>query len=67
MVLELGHTMKEVTIKPKIVLTDEEKKRLVAYFNVLIEMDFELKRNEGVKKDVQSKNQENGKFYSQSK
>lgn len=37
--------MKEVPIKPKIVLTDEEKKRLVAYFNVLIEMHFEYKRN----------------------
>jgi len=36
--------MKDVTIKPKLVLTDEEKKRLVAYFNVLIEMDFELKK-----------------------
>jgi len=36
--------MKDVTNKPKIVLTDEEKKRLVAYFNVLIEMDFELKK-----------------------
>lgn len=36
--------MKDVTIKPKIVLTDEEKKRLVAYFNILIEMDFELKK-----------------------
>lgn len=40
----MGHTMKDVTIKPKLVLTDEEKKRLVAYFNVLIEMDFELKK-----------------------
>ena len=49
--------MKEVTIKPNIVLTDEGKKRLVAYFNVLIEMDFELKRNKGVKRDAQSKNQ----------
>jgi UTP-glucose-1-phosphate uridylyltransferase len=36
--------MKDVAIKPKIVLTDEEKKRLVDYFNVLIEMDFELKK-----------------------
>ena len=31
-----------------IVLSDEEKKRLVAYFNVLIEMDFELKKSEEV-------------------
>jgi len=30
--------------KPKIVLNDEEKKRLVAYFNVLLEMDLELKK-----------------------
>jgi hypothetical protein len=36
--------MKDVSIKPKIVLNDEEKKRLVAYFNVLIEMDLELKK-----------------------
>lgn len=36
--------MKDVANKPKIVLSDEEKKRLVAYFNVLIEMDFELKK-----------------------
>jgi hypothetical protein len=40
--------MKDVAIKPKIVLTDEEKKRLVAYFNVLIEMDFELKKSNEV-------------------
>lgn len=59
--------MKSGNDQKSIVLSDEEKKRLVAYFNILIEMDFELKRNEGVKKDVQSKNQENGKFYSQSK
>lgn len=59
--------MNSPSIRSTIVLTDEEKKRLVTYFNVLIEMDFELKRNKGVKKDVQSKNQENGKFYSQSK
>jgi hypothetical protein len=37
--------MKDVANKPKIVLSDEEKKRLVAYFNVLIEMDFELKKS----------------------
>jgi|GEM_PF-4933115 len=37
--------MKDVTIKQKILLTDEEKKRLVAYFNVLIEMDLELKKS----------------------
>lgn len=36
--------MKDVASKPKKVLSDEEKKRLVAYFNVLIEMDFELKK-----------------------
>jgi hypothetical protein len=36
--------MKDVAIKPKIVLSDEEKKRLVAYFSVLIEMDLELKK-----------------------
>ena len=36
--------MKDVTIKSKIILTDEEKKRLVAYFNVLIEMDLDLKK-----------------------
>lgn len=36
--------MKDVTNKPKTILSDEEKKRLVAYFNVLIEMDFELKK-----------------------
>ena len=59
--------MNKPSVQTEIVLTDEEKKRLVAYFDVLIEMDFELKRNKGVKKDVQSKNQENGKFYSQSK
>jgi hypothetical protein len=40
----MGHIMKDVTIKPKMVLTDEEKKRLITYFNVLIEMDFELKK-----------------------
>ena len=45
--------MKDVAIKPKIVLTDEEKKRLVAYFNVLIEMDFVLKNlNKTEKKNV---------------
>lgn len=45
-------TMKDVTTKPKIVLTDEEKKRLVAYFNVLIEMDLELKKlGNGEKRD----------------
>lgn len=38
--------MKNIESKPKIVLSDEEKKRLVAYFNVLIEMDFELKRSD---------------------
>lgn len=37
--------MKDVTNKPKIVLSDEEKKCLVAYFNVLIEMDLELKKS----------------------
>jgi hypothetical protein len=36
--------MKDVATKPRIVLSDEEKKHLVAYFNVLIEMDFELKK-----------------------
>jgi hypothetical protein len=36
--------MKDVAITQKIVLSDEEKKWLVAYFNVLIEMDFELKK-----------------------
>ena len=45
--------MKDVTIKSKVILTDEEKKRLVAYFNVLIEMDLELKKScEKEKKDV---------------
>lgn len=37
--------MKDVANKPRTVLSDEEKKRLVAYFNVLIEMDFELKKS----------------------
>jgi len=36
--------MSDSSRKPKIVLSDEEKKRLVAYFNVLIEMDIELKK-----------------------
>lgn len=36
--------MKTNRDKLKIVLNDEEKKRLVAYFNVLIEMDLELKK-----------------------
>jgi len=40
--------MKDIANKPMIVLSDEEKKRLVAYFNVLIEMDFELKKSEEV-------------------
>jgi hypothetical protein len=45
--------MKDVTIKSKIVLIDEERKRLVAYFNVLIEMDLELKKShEEEKKNV---------------
>jgi hypothetical protein len=38
--------MSDSSRKPKIVLSDEEKKRLVAYFNVLIEMDFELKKSD---------------------
>lgn len=42
--------MKDVANKPKIVLSDEEKKRLVAYFNVLIEMDFELKKSQEVER-----------------
>lgn len=36
--------MKTTQEKPIIVLNDEEKKRLVAYFNVLIEMDLELSK-----------------------
>lgn len=32
--------------QPKVVLSEDEKKRLVAYFNVLIEMDFELKKSD---------------------
>jgi len=36
--------MKASQGKPTIELNDEEKKRLVAYFNVLIEMDLELKK-----------------------
>ena len=36
--------MNDISNEPKIVMSDEEKKRLVAYFNVLIEMDFELKK-----------------------
>lgn len=37
--------MDQPAISSKIVLTDEEKKRLVAYFNVLIEMDLVLKKS----------------------
>lgn len=36
--------MQEKSLTSKVILTDEEKKRLVAYFNVLIEMDLELKK-----------------------
>lgn len=36
--------MQEKSHTSKVILTDEEKKRLVAYFNVLIEMDLELKK-----------------------
>lgn len=36
--------MQEESHTIKVILTNEEKKRLVAYFNVLIEMDFELKK-----------------------
>jgi len=35
-----------------IVLNDEEKKRLVAYFNILIEMDFELRKRNEEKSDA---------------
>ena len=38
--------MNQPSKSTKIELNDEEKKRLVAYFNVLIEMDFELKKSE---------------------
>ena len=36
--------MNETQINQKLMMSDEEKKRLIAYFNVLIEMDFELKK-----------------------
>lgn len=36
--------MKSEEDQQYIVLSDEEKKRLIAFFNVLIEMDFELKK-----------------------
>lgn len=36
--------MKSEGDQKNIALSDEEKKRLVAYFNVLIEMDFALKK-----------------------
>lgn len=35
----------------KIILEDEEKNRLVRFFDVLIEMDFEDKRNNKRSKD----------------
>lgn len=38
-------SMKTDQENPKYVLNDEEKKRLVAYFNVLIEMDLELNKS----------------------
>lgn len=30
--------------EPNIILNEEEKRRLVAYFNVLIEMDLEIQK-----------------------
>lgn len=30
--------------EPNIILNEEERKRLVAYFNVLIEMDLEIQK-----------------------
>jgi len=36
--------MKSEEDRQHITLSDEEKRRLIAYFNVLIEMDFELKK-----------------------
>lgn len=44
--------MKPASDRQKVVLSDEEKKRLVAYFNVLIEMDFELRKRNEEKKDA---------------
>lgn len=44
--------MNELSSTPeKIVLDDEEKNRLVRFFDVLIEMDFEEQRNSKRSKD----------------